>query len=332
MSRLCLYYLSLPAQDRWLPGDRYARALVRRLIRGPRRPSGLDKVFINLCLGLDQLGSEYVVNPPFGDVRRDDQVAVLGLGRHCLDGYRQPNPIVAGIGLMTHPSEWPTLCEDYPVVCYLQHSAWASAVYEPYFGSRCAVWPVGIDTDEWQPSKEPKTVDFLIYDKIRWEHDARAVDLLRPVEEALAARGCSFEMIRYGAYEPGDFRLALGRSRAMIFLCEHESQGIAYQECLSSGVPILAWDQGWCLDPSRFSWGMPEIPATSVPCWDARCGMKFRGAAEFPTALDEFLDGVQRGRFAPRDYIVETLTLKRSAERFLEICRCAMANRGGSLL
>ena len=30
----------------------------------------------------------------------------------------------------------------------------------------------------------------------------------------------------------------------MIFLCEHETQGIAYQQALSRNVPILAWDRG----------------------------------------------------------------------------------------
>ena len=330
MSRLCLYYRPPPEKDRWLPGDRHARALVRRMVRGPRRPGGLDKVFINLSRGLDQLGAEYAVNLPFVQVRPEDRVGVLGVGRHCLNGYRQPNPLVAGIGLMTHPSEWPTLCEDYPVVRYLQHSEWANNVYKPYFGSRCTVWPVGIDTEAWQPRKETKTVDFLIYDKIRWEHEARTFDLVRPVEQALTTRGCTFESVSYGSYQPEDFHKALARSRAMIFLCEHESQGIAYQECLSSGVPILAWDQGWCLDPNRFSWGAPEIPATSVPYWDARCGVKFRGAADFQLALDEFLAGLKQGRFAPRDYIVENLNLERCAAHFLEICRLAVAN-GSSL-
>ena len=142
MNRLCLYYRPEPERDRWVPGDRFVRPIVRRLLRGQPRPGGLDKVFINLRLGLDRLGLPYIVNLPFRQLHPTDRVAVLGCGRHCLDGYRQPNPIVAGIGLMTHPSEWPTLCTDYPVVRYLQHSAWCDAVYRPYFSEHCAIWPV----------------------------------------------------------------------------------------------------------------------------------------------------------------------------------------------
>src|SRR5580658_5735201 len=117
MSRICLSYSPDPERDRWLPGDRWLRPVVRRLVRGRPRPGGLDKVFINLRLGLDRLRIPYEVNRAYGSLRHDDLVGVLGRGRHCLDGYKRPEPLVAGIGLMTHPSEWPTLFGDYPVAC-----------------------------------------------------------------------------------------------------------------------------------------------------------------------------------------------------------------------
>ncbi len=324
MSRLCLYYLPEPERDRWLPGDRFIRPLARRLIRGSHRAGGLDKVFINLRLGLDRLGIAYEINPAFRRLRKEDRVAVLGRGRHCLEGYTQPNPIVAGIGLMTHPSEWPTLCEDYPVVRYLQHSAWCDAVYRRYFGNHCAIWPVGIDTDRWQPGNpDGKRVDFLLYDKIHWERDARETDLLSPIRAALAQNGLTCETLRYGHYAPDVFRAALARCRAMIFLSAHESQGIAAQEALASGVPIFAWDPGTVQDPERFRWGEPVIPATSVPYFDDRCGMRFRDQAEFSPRLAEFREGLKAGRFAPRDYIVENLTLEKCSRHFVEIVDAA---------
>ena len=331
--RLCLYYRTAPETDRWLPGDRFVRPLIRRLVRGKPRPGGVDKVFINLCLGLDKLGISYEVNLPFHQLRPDDLVGILGRGRNCLNGYAQPNPIVAGIGLMTHPSEWPTLCDDFPVVKYLQHSEWANNVYKPYFGDRCAIWPVGIDTEKWKPASEKlktetlkaeiETTDFLIYDKVRWEHDRYEGELLQPIRAELKRRGLTFQEIRYGFYEEEDFRKSLGQVKAMIFLCEHESQGIAYQEALSSGVPMLAWDQGWCLDPNRFQWGQPEIPATSVPYFDGRCGVKFQGVGEFPARLEEFLGRLRANALHPRDYILENLTLEKCAQRYLEILRTA---------
>jgi glycosyltransferase involved in cell wall biosynthesis len=322
MSRLCLYYRPEPERDRWLPGDRFLRPLVRRIVRGKPRPGGVDKVFVNLCLGLERLGIRYEVNLPFKKLRDEDRVGVLGRGRHCLDGYDRPNRIVAGIGLMTHPSEWPTLCEEFPVVSYLQHSEWANNVYKPYFGDRCTVWPVGIDTGSWRPfSDRSKQVDFLVYDKIRWDYEKGSVELKAPILAELKKRRLTFEIIRYGSYAPRDYELALQRCRGMIFLCEHESQGLAYQECLSSDVPVLAWDQGWCLDPNRLRWGTPEIPASSVPFFDDRCGLTFRNLADFPEKLDQFMDWLKAGAFQPREFILENLTLEKCAEAYVNILR-----------
>ncbi len=329
MSRICLYYKREPECDRWILGDRYIRPLIRRLVRGKPRAGGIDKVFINLCLGLDKLGIKYEVNLPFKKIKDDDLIGILGRGRNCLNGYDRPNPIVAGIGLMTHPSEWSTLCEDYPVVKYLQHSEWANDVYKPYFGDRCHIWPVGIDTEKWQDNlMTPKTTDFLIYNKIMWNYETTSKELLDPIRQLLTSKGLTFTELRYGSYKPQEYQKALEYCRSMIFLCEHESQGIAYQECLSSNVPILAWDQGECLDPNRFAWGTPHIPATSVPYWDDRCGVKFKGINDFSDQLEIFLSKLYANEFAPRDYILENLTLEKCARDFVNILEKAKIYAG----
>jgi glycosyltransferase involved in cell wall biosynthesis len=72
--------------------------------------------------------------------------------------------------------------------------------------------------------------------------------------------------MRYGYYREGDFLAVLSQCRTMIFLCEHETQGIAYQQALSCNVPILAWDRGgpW-QDPAYFPDKVVFEPVTSVP-------------------------------------------------------------------
>jgi glycosyltransferase involved in cell wall biosynthesis len=111
----------------------------------------------------------------------------------------------------------------------------------------------------------------------------------------------------------------------MLFLCEHESQGIAYLECLSSGLPVLAWDQGWYLDPKALALGQDPIPASSVPFFDTRCGMTFRDIDEFPHELTKFLDLQRSGAFAPRDFVVEHLTLEKCSSHFLQILKDAQS-------
>jgi glycosyltransferase involved in cell wall biosynthesis len=279
---------------------------------------GMDKVFHNLCLGLDHLRTEYHVNLPFEKLNAGDRVGVLGRGRYSLQGYEKPNPVVAGIGLMTHPSEWPTLCADYPVTRYLQHSAWANEVYRSYFGDRCTIWPVGIDTDAWAPSdNDHKDIDLLIYDKVMWNRDVVRPPLLAVINDFARRRNLRLKSVVYGSYTGREYRDLLRRSKGMIFLCEHESQGLAYQECLSSGVPVLAWDQGQCLDPSRFAWGQPHIVATSVPYFDERCGERFGGPEELEQKLSMFVEKINASAYSPREFVLENLTLKGCAARFL---------------
>jgi hypothetical protein len=316
VSRICLYYRLPPEADRWIPADRWVRLLARRVVRGKPRLSGIDKVFHNLCLGLDLLGVDYFVNLPFKELRIEDRVGVLGRGRYSLESYDRSNPIVAGIALMAHPSEWPTLCDDYPVKRYLQHSMWAHEVYRPYFGDRCAIWPVGIDSDNWLPGGN-KDIDLLIYDKIMWNRGVSKPPLYAAIAEFARRNALIVKDIAYGSYTEQEYRTLLSRSRGMIFLCEHESQGIAYQECLSSGVPVLAWDQGKYLDPNRFRWGQPDIPTTSVPYFDDRCGERFKGTEDLDMKLSIFLERIKASAYRPRDFILENLTLQSCAERFL---------------
>jgi hypothetical protein len=319
MSNVCLYFLRQPERDRWIFGDRFVRPVIRRAIRGRPPASGVDKVFTNLCVGLDRIGAKYTVNRPFREIRDEDRVGFMGRGPWALGGYNRQNPLVAGPYLMTHPIEWPTLCDEYPVSRYLQHCSWATDIYKPYFGDRCINWAHGVDTNDWKPSTMEKDIDVLIYDKVRWEREHFEPNLIQPVRESLQQRGLRIAEIRYGFYKEEDYRGLLSRARSMIFLVEHESQGSACQECLSCDVPIFAWEQGWYLDPNQSKWGQSKTPASSVPYFDKRCGMKFNDITEFKTLVDAFFTSVNNGNFSPREYVLEHLTIERCAQRYYEI-------------
>ncbi|MDB5109925.1 MAG: hypothetical protein JWR67_1039 [Mucilaginibacter sp.] len=294
--------------------------LLRKLL-GLKKISGLEKVFINLCKGFDELKIDYVKNPTFNKILPGEPVIILGAGKYALQGYKQLNPIVAGIGLMTHPSEWPDLFEEYPVAKYLQHSQWANNVYIPYYGAgRCETWPAGIDTQKWAPDQTSiKKFDILIYNKIRWNHEQIYAELRDPILKHLDLLDLSYKEIIYGRYKETDYFSLLKQCRAMVFLCEHESQGFACCEALAMNVPVIAWNQGYCLDPNRFKWNDPDMIATSIPFFDDRCGISFADFEDFKNNINPFWDKVKDEKFNSRAYIMENLTLKKSAERMLEI-------------
>jgi hypothetical protein len=310
-----------PEDDRWVRFDRYPRRVLRRIVRGRPRVGGQMRVFLNLCEGLERLGVPFRVND-YRHARRhpDERVGIVGKP-HVLDLMDWKNPIVFGAAICSHPTDDPSLFSRKPIERVLVPGEWMRRMCEPYWGDRVSAWPVGIDTEHWSDaSGHTKTIDVLIYDKIRWRRDEFVPTLLEPARQALAAAGLRTREIRYGFYEEADFHQLLDESRAMLFICEHETQGIAYQQALARGVPILAWDRGgFWQDPSYFPDRVKFGPVSSVPYWDARCGKTFESAEGFRSGLAEFWDKVAARRFAPRDYILEHLTLERAAAHYVSL-------------
>jgi glycosyltransferase involved in cell wall biosynthesis len=320
--KIILYYRQAPEKDRFIFGDRWIRPLIRRLIRG-KKIGGIEKVFLNLKKSFDILNISYEVNIPFKKIQKEDRIIILGRDKFALHGYNKPNKIIAGIGLMTHPSEWPNLFNEYPIAKYLQHSEWTNNVYIPYYGRiNCALWPAGIETEKWKPNQEiNKEIDFLVYNKINWEKEKNNTELRNPILKLLSEKGLSYVEIVYGNYKSEDYRMLLAQSKAMIFLSEHESQGFACNEAMSMDIPILAWDQGFCQDPNRFKWGQPNLKTSSVPFFNDDCGLTFKNFKEFKTQLDLFLVKKNKNQFKPRAFVLANLSLEKSGERMLQIIK-----------
>ena len=320
MQTLNLFYEE-PECDRWIPGDRYPRKIIRHLVRGKPRVGGQKRVFLNLCAGLDKLGISYRVND-YKYIQRhsEEQACIIGKP-HVLNQINWKNPIIFGASVFSHPSDDLNLFKRLPIEKILVPGEWARKMFEPYYGDRVAAWPVGIDTELWKPNIDvDKDIDILLYDKVRWERDVYEQKLIDPILVKLNSLGLKTHLIRYGFYEEEQFHYLLKRSKAMIFLCEHETQGIAYQQALSCGVPILAWDRGgYWQDPSYFPDRVKFQSVSTVPYWDERCGVKFQNISEFNSKLKQFLDLLNSNKFAPRNYILENLTLEKCAQNYLEL-------------
>ncbi|WFU28817.1 glycosyltransferase family 1 protein [Bradyrhizobium sp. CB1717] len=314
--------------DRWFPGDRHIRPLLRRLVKGESFISGQRRVLLNLCAGLDRLGIRYRVNDYRYIQKHPEELACI-LGRpFVLDWFKWKNPLLLGVAMYDHPVDAPERLKDLQVKRVLVPCRWYADMFRPHW-PHVDAWPVGIDTDLWTPTQvDRKSVDVLLYDKVRWDYERYESELIEPIRRHLEASGRTIEVIRYGHYKEDDYKAALARCRSMIFLCEHESQGIACQQALSSGVPVFAWDRGgpW-QDPKYFPQKVRyEGGVSSVPYFDARCGMTFTDAAGFVSTWSEFWSHVSAGDFAPRDYVTENLTLEKGALHYYEIAEAVMQN------
>jgi len=265
-----IYNLRPRERDRWIPGDRYPRALTRALLRPWRGlpPVGLSKLTGNLCLGLAKIGQPHQLHhrpdlPPGESV-----IGILHGPLELVRPLARARRCVTGVGILDFPDQWPDLFAESKAIRHLQSCEWSAAYYRPYYGDRVPTWAVGIDTDTYSPRPDvPKELDFLVYTKLRWPEEHPEPGLRAHCLDALSARGLRWHEIVYGRYPKGredSYHALLARSRAMLFLCENETQGIAYNEALSMGVPILAWNPRRWLDPNRHAQPAPSPTGTSV--------------------------------------------------------------------
>jgi len=316
-------------RDTLLRGDRRLRRRLRKAIGYLRtdrpRYSGFELSFVLLCRALTRAGRTVHVNDFAAAARNPDFPVGLCGFPHILDHWSLPNPAVLGPGLFDHPLEAPGLMKDPRFRVYLAFSEWMRRMFARVYGdAHMALWFGGMDLEDWTDATDhPKDLDFLVYDKIRWNRDELVPRIREPVLVELARRGLAFEIVRYGQHTNDTYRRLVQRSRGLLFLCEHETQGMAYQEAMASNVPVLAWDQGYWMDPNRPRWELEPVRASSVPYFDPTCGERFghNGADDFAAALDRFM--AKRSAYAPRAWVAEHLSLEESARLYLDAYRRA---------
>jgi hypothetical protein len=295
--------------------SRGAARYVYRTIRRKQVWTGFYTAFKSLCLCLRQAGCDVRVNDFALALSNPSYPVGLAGYPSVLSKVSLSNPVIFGPGDYGDPDAAVTLVREPRIRKLIQPCEWAADLYREGCGERMMVWPVGIDTDLWHDeSMQAKSVDVLVYDKIRWHREREVPRVLQRVTDHLQACGRTFATLRYGHHHHDEFRRGLRHSRSMIFLCEHETQGLACEEALASNVPVLAWDEGVLVDPHQRRFAKPDLVVSSVPYFDERCGETFR-IAEFEKTFSLFWDKL--GGYRPRQYVLENLSLARSAEAYL---------------
>lgn len=299
-----------------------AHSLARHAYRTARRRqvhTGFYAAFLGLKRSLAAVGCDVRVNDFARAKKMPDYPIGLAGYPSVIDKVDLPNPVIFGPGDFGSLEASRAVAANSRFRYLIQPSTWFRDYYAPYAGEeKMVVWFAGIDTDAWPDwSHEPKATDVLVYDKIRWDREARVADTLEPLLAHLREQGRSYEIVRYGHHHQSEFISKLKRARSLAFVCEHETQGLAYQEAMSANVPIFAWDEGKLIDPS-IPQPSPGVAVSSVPYFDERCGVKFTRANIAPQ-FEAFW--AQRAGFQPREYVLEQLSLKRSGALYLDLYR-----------
>ena len=171
---------------------------------------------------------------------------------------------------------------------------------------KLAVWPVGIE--EFNNIREIN-YDCLIYFKRRDQSE------LDTVKKFLVSNGLSYRMVEYGAYGEDGFKQLINSAKFCFLINGTESQGIAVQEIMSMGVPIIAWDIKEWLDQGEAY----RVPATSIPYWDERCGEVFFNIDDLEVTFSKFYATLDQ--YDPKAFIKDNLSFECSVKTLLDILR-----------
>ncbi len=183
-----------------------------------------------------------------------------------------------------------------------------------------AEFPFAVNTDVFQPKEIPlpKEFDCLVYIKLR------SKKITEQVIQMLNNKSLKYKILTYGKYNEDIYKYLLYRSKFMLVIDRHESQGFGLQEAMSCNIPLLVMDVTSMYDEMDDS-GVHSIYehlhpkkllATSVPYWSHECGIKITEIQELSTAIDTMLNIYTE--FKPRDYIVRTLSDKVCMKRILD--------------
>ena len=164
------------------------------------------------------------------------------------------------------------------------------------------------------PSEKHIEYDCILYFKDR--HPL----LLDFTKLILDAYGLKYSIFKYGSYNLNDYINSLNKSKFVIWVGRHESQGFGFQECLATGTPIFLYDVKSMKEEytNHFIYAhyKEQLLATVASYWDSRCGMKVYSNEEFIEKLPEFISKLDS--FRPSDYIKETLSDEVCFKRFLD--------------
>ena len=107
-------------------------------------------------------------------------------------------------------------------------------------------------------------------------------------------------------YDETDYLNCLRQSKYGIILDAHESQGFALEEALACNVPLLVWNTK--IMSQEYGSNYPDIPCTTIPYWDDRCGEYFFKANELKNTFDRFVSKLNT--YQPRQYIIDNLSVE----------------------
>ena len=278
--------------------------------------SGPKKVVENLIKGLDRIGYPYVINKRLDSCKRlwiHDDINALWMLKSLSDSIK---PII-GPNLFIRPRNIPSDL-DISKAVFICPSKWATSFWTDFGFNSCVTdcWPTGIDTEQYKPSTIKKDIVLLYFKQ-------RNIDELQKVEHVLKSKNILYEVISYGSYKENEYRRLLAKSKYIIWLGRHETQGIALEEALATNIPMIVCEVTtlghWAPSNKEKTFFNEEdnayTKARVAEYFDNRCGIKINKLESLSEAIEIMEKNINT--FSPRAYILENLSLEKQARDFI---------------
>jgi len=252
------------------------------------------------------------------DLSPPDQYDIIWSPSHWIDPDQYPtSKILFGPHFWVYPSaDHPFFNQAKPEhaqrCVYTCLSDWVKLLYEEFVPTTIipfVPFPCGLSIET-----QPKTIEYdvLIYYK------ARHPSHLEFVTNFVKEKGLRYNIFQYGSYERNNYLTILHKTRYVIWIGCHESQGFALEECLATNTPVYVYDVTSMKDEYAngyypYQHHTQQMLATSAPYWNNQCGMKVYSKEEFEGRFEEFLDT----NYQPASYVQSTLTDRVCFQRIL---------------
>jgi glycosyltransferase involved in cell wall biosynthesis len=273
---------------------------------------GHSAVTRSLCQGLQKLSVEFNYNPQEISNIFDNIIVVSGIDTLeqaiTLKKTGRIKKLFAGPNLVITPEDNYNLITSEHIDKYIVNSNWTKEMYvqcAPELSKKIAIWPAGVDTEEWKPLQKQERKTLLFYSK-------------RPEKKIfegclkLASNfGYGTTVLNYGNYSTTEYFKLLSGTDFLVHFVEQESQGISLLESWAMDVPTLVWN------PGIFQYRNKNYEASSAPYLTEQTGRFFRDLHEFTLLLhQEFLD---LSKYSPRKWVLENMTDKICAQKLIEL-------------
>jgi hypothetical protein len=286
MSKLILY----TKDPRFSFSKENIKKMARVVFQRKRGPSSVSSSIIR---GFATLKTNYILNPPFSVITKEDIVIVnesLQALKECV--AIDCSQLIAGPNLVIHPYDCNKILLNPSISTILEPSLWTAnfiATEAPEIKQKIVIWPAGVEIPPMNPKAE-KLIDILVY--LKNPCDVLTTETILSI---LANNKLTYKVLYYGSFNQSDYFKLLEKSKALLYVSHSESQGIALLEAWARDVPTLVYNRGYYFYNNR----RHDDENISGPYVTSECGMFFNDT-NLDQSLQEFMSNLSR--FSARNY------------------------------